>query len=303
MSLDFRTARAALLGIAAALSTSQVDAAPVSIWRTFKASPATVIAGQGTNSPTIGATDASATATRIIGYFTPQTLVNVGDKLSLTFTVSFNDAVGVTNSGSGDNFRFALFDLNGENVPAAENVASNGSADTNNFLGYWAGVMTGMGQGAAGSLRKRTVTSNNDMFANTTAPGSLTSPPITGTNVAFTGLVNGEGTETLYAGELTITRTLAGVDVSGGFSGNGGSNVFTASDATPVSLTYGAVGFLNAGGISADQVIFQNVDVTFTAIPEPSSIALLGLACGITGLAARRHRSKASLSRRDGAIA
>jgi hypothetical protein len=194
--------------------------------------------------------------------------VNTGDKLSLTYTVSFNDATGMA-TNSGDNWRFALYDLNGEVAPEAENTASNGSTDTNGFLGYWAGVKTGAGAGAAGSLRERFDTSNNDLFANASATANLVTPPITGTNVLFAGLINGVGTPTLYTGELTITKTAAGIDLSGKFSGNGGENTFAFSETTPVSLTYGAAGFLNGGGMSADQVIFQDVVVTLTPAGSP----------------------------------
>jgi hypothetical protein len=265
----------------------QAQAAPVSIWRTFKAAPTTVVdSGQGTSSPVIGNTTTTSSAARIIGYFTPQTLASVGDKITMTFTVSFNDATGVGNGG--DNFRYALFDLNGESAPAAENTAGNGSADTNNFLGYWAGVMTG--SGANGSLRERFDTTNNDMFANASATANLVTPPITGSNVAIAGQVNGTGTPTLYTGVFTITRTASGVDLSGSFSGNGGSNTFAASEATPISLTYGAVGFLNGSGISADQVILRDVDVTYTPIPEASGLVLMSVA--IAGGLARRRRRK-----------
>lgn len=279
MNLDLRTARAALLGIAVVWPMMQhVDAAPVSVWRTFKSSPATTIAGQGTSSPVIGATgpSGSAATSRIIGYFTPQTLASVGDKISLTFTVSFNDATGMSNGG--DNFRYALFDTNGEATPLTENIVGNGTTDTNAFVGYWAGVMTGTG--TDGSIRERFDTANNDMFANAT--GTLYPAAINGTDVPLTGLIEGVGISTPYAGELTIGRTATGITLSGGFSGNGGANTFSVTEESPISLTYGAVGFLNGSGISADQLIFQNVDVTYTAIPEPSSLALAELV-GVLG--------------------
>jgi hypothetical protein len=285
MSVNLRVTLAALLGIAASWSTLSVEGAPITTWRTFKASPATVVdSGQGTSSPVFGNTTTTSAASRLIGYFPAQTLVNVGDKISLTFAVGFNDATGVQNGG--DNFRYALFDVGGEAVPATENVASAGSADTNAFVGYWAGVMTG--SGTAGSLRERFDTTNNDMFANGSASANLATPPITGTNVAIAGQVNGTGTLVFYGGVLTITRTVGGVDIAGSFSGNGGANTFAVSDASPASLTYGAVGFLNGSGISADQVIFQNVDVAYTPVPEPAVCGLLG--CSLVGATMLRRR-------------
>jgi hypothetical protein len=255
-----------------AARVSNAGATEVTTWRTFKASPTTVIdSGQGTNDPVIGNTTITAAATRIIGYFTPMTLTNEGDKISLTYTVSFNDAVGMS-TNSGDNWRYALYDVNGESVPTDENTASNGSTDTYDFLGYWAGEKTGARAGAAGSLRERFDTSNNDMFANASATANLVSPPITGDNIAFAGLINGEGAPTLYTSEFTITKTAAGIDLSGSFSGNGGTNMFTFSEVTPISLTYGAVGFLNGGGMNADQVILQDVNVSFT----PGGAAVAG---------------------------
>ena len=250
--------------------TSVAHAVEVTTWRTFRGtdSTATVVdSGQGTNDPVFGNTTTTSQASRIIGYFDPLTLVDVGDEISLTYTVSFNDANATgMNTSSGDNWRYALFGLNGEAPPAAENIAANGSSDTNGFLGYWAGVKTGAGAGAAGSLRERFDTSNNDMFANATATDNLVTPPIDGTNITFAGLINGAGTPTLYTGEFTITKTAAGVDLSGSFSGNGGENTFLFSETTPISLTYGAVGFLNGGGMSADQVIFQDVNATYTPV-------------------------------------
>ncbi len=247
-------------------------AAPVTAWRTFRATTATVVdSGQGTNAPVFGNTTTTAASSRFIGYFAPQTLARVGDRISLTYEVSFNDAVGVVNGG--DNFRYALFDSNGETVPTTVNTASAGSTDTNGFLGYWAGVKTG--SGTDGSLRERFDTTNNDPLANATAT-SIGS--IDGTNVPIAGAVNGVGTAPLYHGELTITRTMTGVDLSGSFGGNGGSNTFYASEPTPISFTYGAVGFLNGNGLSADQVLFQNVDVSY--IPAAETLTLEILAVG-----------------------
>src|SRR3712207_3788766 len=96
---------------------------PVAQWHTLKAAPATVVdSGQGTNDPVIGNLTTTSTASRIIGYFTPKTLTNVGDRITLTYSVSFNDAAGMADGA--DNWRFALFDLNGESPLADVNTAA-----------------------------------------------------------------------------------------------------------------------------------------------------------------------------------
>src|SRR5215218_4082623 len=101
---SFTVASAVLFTASAAL------AAPVTDWHTFKATPATVInSGQGTDDPVFGNTTTTSSGSRFIGYFAPQALVTVGDKITLTYTVSFNDAAGMV-TNSGDNWRFALYD-------------------------------------------------------------------------------------------------------------------------------------------------------------------------------------------------
>src|SRR5688500_4840796 len=93
-TLQHRTAILALLMFP--LSTSVAFAVPVTTWRTFRgtdSTPTVIESGQGTNDPVIGNTTTTAASTRIIGYFEPITLVNEGDSISLTYTVSFNDAV------------------------------------------------------------------------------------------------------------------------------------------------------------------------------------------------------------------
>jgi hypothetical protein len=77
--------------------------------------------------------------------------------------------------------------------------------------------------------------------------------------------VNGNGAGTDYTGELTLTRTAAGVDLSGKFIGSNPTNlgnIYEASDNTPPSSsTFGAVGFLIGNALSVDEVTFTDVDV------------------------------------------
>jgi hypothetical protein len=259
-------------------AVSGVSAAPVTDFFSLRGTTATTLSGTGnTDDPVLGTAAETADGARMIGYFAPQTLTNVGDSITLTYELSFTE--GNINSAS-DNFRYALYDRQGAAAEATNsNLAVVGTANTEPFRGYWYGVDTNAeATGVQGTLRERSGTVGGvDPFANATAT-NISTPTGVVTLVA----------DTPYVG--TMTLTLTGTDevtLSGTFSGNGGSNEWLHVDTTPITKTYSVVGFLNGGGINADQASFQNVDVTFTPIPEPSSLTLLGLA-GLTALRRRR---------------
>src|SRR5215207_10806543 len=137
---------------------SWASAAPVTDWHTFRASPATTLSGQGTDDPIMGGPTAAETSSNgfLVGYLSqPVTLANEGDFVTLTFNVSFNDDAGGT-VGGGDNFRFALFNLNGQTPVTADNTATAGvDGQTDNWRGYWCGHKGGGGAGINGSIRER----------------------------------------------------------------------------------------------------------------------------------------------------
>lgn len=274
-----------------ALTTVCCHAASVTNWRTYKANTATVLSGQGTDDPVVGDSANPASAAFVIGYLDSPAVLgdDVGDTVTLSFSVSFGDADGMNNAG--DNFRFALFDLNGEAQdpsPGSPNFATAGTNNTDNFRGYILGARNGAGAGSGGSIRERIamLSSGQNAFAVTganagTAPslGSVGGDPVT---------LASDGTE--YRGLLTLTRNSNGlVDVWGSFIGSNAAtgNVFSATDLTAnTSSTYGAVGFLIGGPLSVDQARFQDVDVT--AVPEPVS-ALLFLSGASTVVMLRRR--------------
>ena len=87
------------MGAAASLfaAVPAAQAAPVTDFRTFRANQATVISGETANDPIVGSVadadanglaDNTGAGARIIGYFTPVTLANAGDMISLTFSVN-----------------------------------------------------------------------------------------------------------------------------------------------------------------------------------------------------------------------
>ena len=272
----------ALAALFIALWAGYCHADPVIDWRTYKASPATTLAGQGTNDPIIGDLANSANASFVIGYLAAPAVLgaNAGDSITLSFGVSFNDAVGMANAG--DNFRFALFDTNGEAAPdttaGGPNYATAGTDNTDNFRGYWLGVKNGTGTGSGGSIRERIamVASGQNAFAATGAnSGTVTTlgTGVGGDPVTLVSDVNGDNTGADYTGVLTLTRNVSGlVDISGSFLGSNAitGNVFSASDTTAnASSTYGAVGFLVGNALNVDQVFFQNVDVTVPSAGQP----------------------------------
>lgn len=276
-----------------ALASTVVEAAPVTTFRTFKATPATILSGQGTDDPLVGGLGPNETASNafVLGYFaSPFSLVNVGDQIIFTFGVTFNDAVGVVNSN--DNFRFALFDLNGETPVTTENSPTAGvDGQTDNFRGYIFGVKTGTG---TGSIRERIdmLGSGDNTFATAGANGASAPSlgPVGGDPVVIAGSVNGNGAGPLYSGMMTLTLTASGVDLSGSFIGsnNATGNLFTASDtATPFPTTFGAIGFLLGGGLSVDQAQFSDVTVSF--VPEPATVSFMALGSLLT-LGRRRRQ-------------
>ncbi len=301
MKLRQRSCPLVAAALAIALSATHGYGAMITDYRTYKAAPATTLAGQGTDDPVVGDLANSAHSAFVIGYLPAPAVLgpNAGDSITFSFGVSFNDAVGMANAG--DNFRYAIFDLNGEAQdpsPGAPNFATAGTANTDNFRGYILGVKNGAGTGSGGSIRERiaALVSGQNAFAATgtnapTAPslGAVGGDPVT---LVSDVAVNGAGAD--YTGVLKLTRNLAGlVDVSGSFIGSNAAtgNLFAASDVTPnASSTYGAIGFLIGSGLNLDQASFVNVDVTVRAIPEPAAWALgLSSIAGCTWMRRRRR--------------
>jgi hypothetical protein len=264
------------------------QAAPVTDFRTYNGS-GPPIAGQGTNDPVIGTLNAgeSADPSFVIGYLAaPVTLgANVGDKITFSFGVQFNDTNTVDPPGAdpagmsnqGDNFRWALFDLNGEAQDSATggatggpNYTVNGTDNTDQFRGYWLGHRGGGGSGAGGSIRERTadLTGSDNPFTNSAGDPALDIGTITGDPVPLASDVNGDGAGPDYTGTLTLTRAAGGlIDVSGTFTGtNIGvgevDNIFNSDMSVSGSSNYSAIGFLIGTALNVEQVLFTDIDVS-----------------------------------------
>lgn len=280
---------AATVALLTGLSIGAANAAPVTDFRTYRSGTANgtapALAGQGTNDPVIGDLSGNpASAGILLGYLaTPATLgATVGDKITFSFEVHFNDATGLT--PSGDNFRFALFDLNGESPESATGGLGGGPTydiagtdNTDQFRGFWLGNFGGGGGGNAGSIRQRSadLTGSNNPFTNNATDPAADIGTVSGDTVPLVSDVNGNGAGFDYTGTLTLTRAAGGlIDVSGTFVGTNKpegetDNIFMSDASVTGSSTYGAVGFLIGGPLSTDQALFTDVDVA--VIPNSPS--------------------------------
>jgi hypothetical protein len=252
--------------IAVAVCTLSVQASPVTDWHTFRATTATTLSGQGTASPVFGSTAQTASQGFLIGYFDALSLTNEGDRITLNFAVSFTDAAGMVDAG--DNFRLALFDLNGQLPVTTENSSTAGvDGQTDDWRGYWYGVRNGSGTGSGGSIRRRNalVTGDNPFAATGMNAGTAPSlGTVGGTPVILQSSAAPEGGPVYFA-EMVLERSPSGVTLGGFFRNASGTNIFLANDDTaPLPTSYGAVGYLNGNGLNLDQMNFQNVMVYYS---------------------------------------
>jgi hypothetical protein len=232
---------------------------------------ASPVVGNGTTDNHAGASNLYASIGGGAGYI----LSEVGDVITLTGSVSFTG--NITNASSGA-FRFGLFDV-------------NGSGNLEGWLGYF----TQSHNGSTTAKIYERKDSNTTAYASTTTPGSNIGEELTGvapgtawtaTDVSAFSL----SLELLANNNVRATSQL----LHNGTDFAQATGTFLAS-VNGSSLTFNRVGFLVTNALSADQASFSNIDVTFAAIPEPGTYALLA-GLGALGVAVwvRRKRSRAS---------
>jgi hypothetical protein len=259
------------------VSVSCGQAAPVTgTWTVASGTP--TMSNVDTASPTWGnGTTDNADASSIYSSMPTITLANPGDKITLTGSATL---IGINaNGGSGDPtgggiFRFGLYN-------------SNGSADANGWLGYF--VLTRNSAGS-GSLLERNA-SNTDPFGSTTGASVLQSQPGGGVSSMSSATYDFEfSVERNATDGLIIDTAFTRVSDSANFA----PFSFTDTTITTNANIFNRVGFQATSLLNADQIQMNNVDVTFTAVPEVSIpptgwIALAGFL-----LLARRRRSHGS---------
>lgn len=251
----------ALLSVAVftAFPLFTTHAADVTGWTTAGDGP---LSQAGTNDPivgTAGSTD-SADNENIYAAISGVVLANTGDSIALTGSVAFTEM-----SSAVDNFRWGLYNL-------------NGSVGVNGWLGYFASnAITGTG----GNLRERN-TGSGATFWNAT--GSTTLQTSSGGGAGFS-----DGT---YTFSLSVARiTGAQLQIDWALLRTSGGTAYSISssfvDTSPSTFVFDRVGISLGGSLNVDQAVFQDITV---AVPEPSSICLMGVALGAMAGFQRRRR-------------
>ncbi|WP_157837099.1 PEP-CTERM sorting domain-containing protein [Geminisphaera colitermitum] len=204
--------------------------------------------------------------------FPSTTLSNVGDYVTLSFSVQYAIAPATT-SGA---LRFGLFNSGGGTArlyPYNETTNDTGGTAT----GYFAAVNTG-GTNDTSMYRNSGDTTGSTVMNTTTTGARL---------IGFNGASFGTTAQTVT---LTITRTDTDkISLKGSIAGTTFSITNAAQVGTPVTYTFDS--FVFGAGNLANGYTIDNLSIitNASAVPEPSTVALLagGCAAGITLLA--RH--------------
>ncbi len=264
MSKSQNSALAALATFVA-LNASAEGALVTGTW--VKASGATGVALTNTTtaSPTWGnGTTDNADASSIYSPFPTITLANPGDKIVLSGSA---EMFGVSPGTAGSIFRFGLFNV-------------NGSATTAGWLGYF---VQSAASGGTGSLQERNAGNTSAFTSTSSGTATLQTLPVVASAISSTVYNFSFSLERNATSELIITTSLVRASDSVEFAGAS----FPDTTVNAGAFTFDRVGFQGTTDLNADQIQLNNVDVTFTSVPEPSAAFLGGL--GLLGLLRRRR--------------
>lgn len=228
--------------------------------------------------------------------FTTQTLANVGDRLTATYTFTTPATIGTAQTGG---FRVGLFDTLGRAGLNADITASSGSP--NSLYGYFATNTPGL-PGYMMDMDISTGTEDLNFRAHETVVTATTpTGRLLGTSTGFTGIspTGPDGAyafaaNTSYTGSVSLLR-ISATELE--ITGTLGAATHTVTDVFD-STSYGMLAFWansnvfgssGAANTADNGIDFSNVTIEFTPVPEPT--AVIGLAAA--GALLRRRRSVA----------
>ena len=217
-------------------------------------------------------------------YFTsdanPITLVNAGDKMTITWTFSLTGVS--TSSSTTGGWRLAVVDS-----PNASRLTSDASPGSSTYSGYalWMNMATSLGSADPFQLRERAAPATSSAMLS--AAASWTS--IIDQEAASTGYADGVTYTFTFTAERTAAAALQiNASMTGGSVGGDGSLNVSFLDTSPNGGSFSFDTFTLRPGQASDAAtrfdtsLFR-VDLLHSApIPEGSAFALMGLVGALT---------------------
>jgi hypothetical protein len=234
-------------------------------------------AGIGSGNALYMDNNSTSTQRRILANFSAVELLAVGDSLSLSFDFRLT-APGNVDGG----FRFGLFNSRGT-LQTADATSGTSSANAADDIGYF--VMLSLGTNTRARLVEERAEGTSFMggtdldYHQTIDDFGGISDALKHTAVFTVTRVSSPSVQTpgefvdVMVLELLIDGELYMIDADG--------------DRASLRSVFDEVGF--SGANTASNFIIDNVNVTFTPVPEPATLALLGL--GGAAAALKRKRS------------
>lgn len=236
---------------------SSLNAGLITDWKEFLGTIPT--SGMDTANPVFGdGTESSAESATIAGQFRTVNL-GIGD----TITYSGSTILTGGSDHDGGQYRFGIFNDGGQFA-----------ADSGNFwTGGWMHIVSGRDGGGdpnfGGLYRGRT----NGGFLS----GGGDAADVGATRVT-SGVLEGDSTNPFVWSMLLTRSSATTIDIFSSIAGGDGnfSETMSINGVTTSNFTFTAGGWLFGGISELDQGSFSNV--SFSAVPEPSSALLFGLA-------------------------